>query len=105
MGETHMRLALEREMIYAKEFPFVDYGVDLHIMAEFEKGIHVERLTGENYDADPSKEEKERVNKFMMKLRPRQLDRVPIKLIGRGNDAYLLQEMVIHKGKGAPRVS
>ena len=29
MGETHMRLALEREAIYAMDFPFVDYGIDI----------------------------------------------------------------------------
>lgn len=39
LGETHMRLAIEKEAIYAQEFPFVEYGIDLHIMAELEKGI------------------------------------------------------------------
>lgn len=34
-----MRLAFEREILYATEFPFVDYGVDLEMMAEIEKGI------------------------------------------------------------------
>jgi hypothetical protein len=29
MGETHMRLAMEREFQYAKRFPFIDYGIDL----------------------------------------------------------------------------
>ena len=105
MGETHMRLAIEREVLYASEYPFMDYGCDLSIMAELEKGFHSERLTEQNYDANPPKEEKEYVDKHIMKYRPRYLDRVPVKLIGRGGDAYLLQEMVIHKGKGAPRVS
>lgn len=39
MGETHMRLAIEREFIYASEYPFIDYGLDLKIMSEMEKGI------------------------------------------------------------------
>ena len=26
MGETHMRLAIEREAVYAAEFPFIEYG-------------------------------------------------------------------------------
>jgi len=39
MGETHLRLALEREVLYATEFPFVDYGIDLSVMSEMEKGI------------------------------------------------------------------
>ena len=45
MGETHMRLAMETEMLYAREFPFVDYGMDLDVMAELEKGIRVNRLS------------------------------------------------------------
>ena len=65
----------------------------------------MERLTSSNYDANPPKDDKKKIDKYIMKYRPRYLDRVPIKLIGRGGDAYLLQELVIHKGKGAPRVS
>ena len=41
LGETHMRLAFEREAIYASEYPFVEYGVDLQVMAELEKGVKV----------------------------------------------------------------
>lgn len=29
LGETHMRMAFERELMYAANFPFVDYGIDL----------------------------------------------------------------------------
>lgn len=39
LGETHMRVCLETEALYASEYPFVDYGCDLHIMAEMEKGV------------------------------------------------------------------
>jgi hypothetical protein len=39
LGESHMRLAIDREMSYASELPFIDYGIDLQEMAEFEKGI------------------------------------------------------------------
>jgi len=33
LGETHMRAAIEREVMYAADFPFIDYGCDLHVMA------------------------------------------------------------------------
>lgn len=39
MGESHMRLALEREAMYASKFPFVDYGCDVELMSELEKGV------------------------------------------------------------------
>ena len=45
MGETHMRMAMEMEMIYAREHPFVDYGIDLELMARAEKGIRVTKLS------------------------------------------------------------
>lgn len=34
-----MRVSFETEALYAAEFPFVDYGSDLAIMAEMEKGV------------------------------------------------------------------
>jgi len=40
-----------------------------------------------------------------MNMRSRKEDRVPIKLHGRGPAAYLLQDLVCHRGKGAARVS
>ena len=40
-----MRIAWQQEMLYAAEFPFVDYGIDLRDMAEAEKCIRVARLT------------------------------------------------------------
>lgn len=39
LGETHMNLAMESELMYAQQFPFIDYGGDLHLMAELEKGV------------------------------------------------------------------
>jgi hypothetical protein len=105
MGETHMRLAAEREAHYASEYPFVEYGVDLHVMAEYEKGVKIERLSRTEYDANPPKDEHKKVEKYIEKLRPRKNDRIPMKLIGRSGDAYLLQDWVIHRGKGAPRVT
>ena len=50
MGETHIRLSWEREFLYAAQFPFVDYGIDLEDMAEQEKGIRVARLTAKPVD-------------------------------------------------------
>jgi len=105
LGESHMRLAIEREAHYAADFPFVEYGVDLHVMAELEKGLKVERLSQTPYDTDPPPAEKERINRYMMRARPRRSDRIPIELVGKGPAAYLLQEWHHHKGKGAPRVS
>ena len=40
-----MRVAFEMEMIYAKEFPFVDYGIDLEMMAKMEKGVRITKLS------------------------------------------------------------
>lgn len=53
LGETHMRLAFEREILYATEFPFVDYGLDLEMMAEIEKGIQLTKIRRTAMDCDP----------------------------------------------------
>lgn len=105
MGESHMRQAFEREAIYASEYPFVEYGVDLHIMAEYEKGVKVKTLSRTEYDTNPPREVKQHVEKYFEKSRPRKNDRIPIKFTGRSGDGYLMQDWVIHRGKGAPRVT
>lgn len=74
-------------------------------MAEYEKGVKVEHITRSEYDTDPHYQVKEGVDQFMMNMRSRKEDRVPIKLHGRGPAAYLLQDLVCHRGKGAARVS
>ena len=53
-----MRMALEREAIYASEYPFVEYGLDLHVMAELEKGVKIEHISRTEYDAAPPAEER-----------------------------------------------
>lgn len=53
MGETHQRLAMEREILYASDFPFVDYGVDLTLMSEMEKGIRMNKVRRSEIDANP----------------------------------------------------
>ena len=58
-----MRLAIEREMTYAMSFPFVDYGIDLELMAELEKGIRVEKIARSDIDTNPPKEVKEAIEK------------------------------------------
>lgn len=44
LGETHMRLAMETEMIYAADEPFMDYGIDLEYMALREQGYRVDKM-------------------------------------------------------------
>ena len=51
-----MRMAIEREMLYASDFPFIEYGQDLAIMGEMEKGVKIERLTETEYDTKPHRE-------------------------------------------------
>jgi Eukaryotic mitochondrial regulator protein len=53
LGETHLRMAFERELLYATDFPFVDYGKDLNLMAEIEKGIQLVKVARSDIDANP----------------------------------------------------
>jgi len=55
MGETHMRLAFERELFHAQNFPFIDYGLDLNEMAEMEQGVKVHKLRRSDVDVNPPK--------------------------------------------------
>ena len=59
-------------------------------MAEYEKGIKVEHISRTEYDTDPFFEVKLGTDHYMMNMRSRREDRVPLKLHGRGPAAYLL---------------
>ena len=72
-----MRLAFEREALYASTFPFVEYGLDLPIMAELDKGIKIKQITNTEYDTHPGKVEKEYVDNYLRKLHSRKGDIIP----------------------------
>lgn len=105
LGMTHLRLALQQEYAYAEKFPFMDYGQDLEAMAESDKGVKVTKITRSVYDTDPAPRESKYINRYLMKEHSRKSDRVPIGMDGTGPNAYLLTEWVVHRGKGAARVS
>ena len=103
-----MRLALEREAIYASTYPFVEYGLDLRVMAELEKGIKMEYISRTDYDTDPAKYDKkkaEQYEQFFTTQTTRKRDLVPLEFSGKAGHGYVLYERVAHKGKDSPRVS
>ena len=87
-----MRLAMEAEMMYASEFPFVDYGIDLEVMAEMEKGVRITRLSNVPTDTALTKKGPERIpsdlkedtERYLEVQRPRRQDKIPMKFIGKG---------------------
>lgn len=105
LGETHMRMAYEREMLYATDFPFIDYGKDLRLMAEIEKGIKMVKVQRSDIDANPPEAVRKRVEESLAKMRPKRQDFIPEDLVGKGGKAYILKNWVIHRGFGAPIVS
>lgn len=105
MGESHLRIALEREAMYATEFPFIDYGVDLDTMAEMEQGIRIEKLNTTELDAKMPPAKQKDVEDYLNKLKCRRSDRIPIKFDGKGSRGYMLYDWVHHKGHGAPKVN
>ena len=111
MGESHMRLAIEKEAYYASNFPFVDYGCDLELMSELEKGVKMTKLIGDHKESDAQKPEDKKAvksretNEYLAKMRPRQYDKLPIKFVGKGPGGYMLYDIVHHRGHSSPHVS
>ena len=52
LGETHMRMSMDMEMQYASIHPFIDYGIDLQLMADMEKGLRVTKMSQVATDTD-----------------------------------------------------
>ena len=113
LGETHMRLAMEMEMLYARDFPFVDYGIDLEVMAALEKGMRISRLTNVPNDTALKHSDVQRIpatlkedtERALQNTRPRQYDKIPFKFWGKGPGGYLLYDWVHHRGRGSPNLS
>ena len=106
MGETHLRMGLQREEEYAKDFPFVDYGIDLQRMSMEQHGYKAEKMRIKDPDISfVSREEEDIAKEKLSKQKSRRWDFVPFSFSGKGGRGYLLKEWVIHKGKGAPKVS
>lgn len=100
-----MRLAFERELFYAMSFPFIDYGCDLRLMAEFEKGIEIKTIQRSQLDADPPEEMRTKIEGFLAKTRARRHDFIPENFIWKGGKGYILKNWVVHRGEGSAKVS
>lgn len=105
LGETHQRLALERELLYACDFPFIDYGVDLKLMSEMEKGIRMVKVKRSDIDANPPEAVKKRIEESLSKMKAKKHDFIPEGFVGKGGHGYILKNWVIHRGYGAPIVN
>jgi hypothetical protein len=105
MGETHQRLSIERELLYASDFPFIDYGADLKIMSEIEKGIKMHKIRRSDIDANPPEAVKKRIEESLSKMKPKKQDYIPEGFVGKGGRGYILKNWVIHRGYGAPIVN
>jgi hypothetical protein len=98
-------VAFEREMLYATDFPFVDYGKDLKLMSEIEKGIQLVRVKRSDIDTNPPEAVKQKVEASLAKMKPKRQDFIPEDFTGKGGKAYILKNWVVHRGFGSPIVS
>lgn len=98
-------MAHEREMFYASDYPFIDYGVDLRLMSEIEKGVQMIKVKRSELDANPPEAVRKKVEASIAKLKPKRHDFIPEGFVGKGGHGYILKNWVIHRGFGASIVS
>lgn len=105
LGETHFRMAIEREATYAQDFPFVDYGLDIYMMAQLEKGVELHQIKRSEIDANPPEHLEKEIEHKLSKYRCRAEDRIPLTFYGKSDKGYILRDQVKHKGRGSSNVS
>ena len=105
VGETGMRLAHEAEYDLAAREPFVDYGGDLSVMGDVEKGIPLYRVRRGPSDRNPPPALRDKLTHFYQGRKAKMVDIVPIKFVGRGNKGYIVKEMIVRRGRAAARVT
>ena len=98
-------MAHEREQLYAGEFPFIDYGVDLRLMSEIEKGMQLVKVKRSDIDANPPEAVKKMVEEKLSKMKSKKQDFIPEDFVGKGGNGYILKNWVVHRGFGAPIVT
>ena len=92
-------------MLYATDFPFIDYGKDLKLMSELEKGLKLVKVKGSDIDTNPPEAVKKRVEESLAKMRPKKQDFIPEDFKGKGGKAYILKNWIVHRGIGSPMVT
>jgi len=100
-----MRVAMESEAIYAAKYPFVDYGCDLHLMANLEKGIRIEKFHRTEADVKLKPQVKIDVDTYLSRMKSRKTTKVPEAFYGKGPNGYLLYDWVHHRKRGAAKPS
>jgi hypothetical protein len=105
IGESGLRERLKKCEEYALKVGYVDYGIDLEIMAEREQGKKIHQLSRSELDIRPTKEAETKVANTIGKLQGKAIDHVPIGFIGKGPKGYLIKELVVRRGIGSKRVS
>lgn len=88
-----MKMGLEREALYAMEYPFIDYGADLQIMSKLEQGVQLKRIFRSEYDAKSIVNDQEPED-YLNKMKCRKSDKLPEKFVGKGPRGYLLYDFV-----------
>ena len=90
------------EAHYAADFPFVDYGVDIPMMAELEKGVKVMKIKRSETDiAKAGKPETNETEEYLALMKKKRYTKIPIGYAGRGPRGYLLYDMVYHRTRSA----
>jgi hypothetical protein len=96
---------MERELLYAADFPFVDYGADLRVMAEMENGVRMVKIKRSDIDANPPEAIRKKIEESLSKMKAKRHDFIPENFVGKGGQGYILKNWVVHRGKGAPIVN
>jgi len=103
---TTIKLGLEIEAIYAMQFGFVDYGIDLGRMAFKEKGILMQQYRKKDVDINNvSQEVRNRMEKVLEGKKKKKYDIVTEKFVGQSGKGYFIKSWVVYKNHGAERVN
>lgn len=105
LDRTFWRLGLEKEIIYAVKYPFVDYGLDLSLMALLEKGISNIKFGDTPIDINPPQEVVKKVQEKAAEIKPTKVYTIVRGTIGEGPKMYTLKDMVVRRGSGKLNVS
>jgi len=100
-----IELALEREMMYSVFFPWVDYGKDLHILAEKDRGILFERYRFTELDVKPPAHIKAKLDKLYEESSKKRYEIVTENFVGHGPKGYYVKSWIVARGHGSERVN
>ena len=104
MSFDHMKIATDYQLFWRKA-RYVDYGLDLEVLAERERGVQVKRFSRTAEDLAPNADFNQKIESVLVTKKKKKWDQVVEDFVGEGSRGYLIKNWHVYRGHASERVN